>query len=114
MAKKNVSQKKIVALAKKVTEEVISNGMKTPRVFVFGSYAKGKARTKSDLDLCFVFPELSDPINAEAYLRSRIYFSGIRLNIPVDVVAYGKRDFEKGKTPLLDEIKKFGVEISIK
>ncbi len=113
MAKKILSKKQINNLVQKVSEIAKKDKMPISKVFVFGSYAKNKMNKNSDLDLCFVSPKFKSAIEVEAYLRTEIYFLKPEINIPIDVVAYNKKDF-KSDIPLVHEIKKTGIEIPCK
>ena len=112
MAKKILSKKQISNLVQKVSEIAKKDKLPISNVFMFGSYAKNKANKNSDLDLCFVSPKFKNTIEAEAYLRTEIYFLEPKINVPIDVVAYNKKDF-KGDIQLVYEIKKTGIEIPL-
>lgn len=111
MAKKILSKKEIIDLAKKVSIAAKKDKMPIDRVFIFGSYAKNKANELSDLDLCFISSKFKDTIEAEAYLRTKIFylFSG---NTPMDIVAFKPKDFTE-EIPLAAEIRRYGQEIKI-
>ena len=110
MAKKALSKKQINNLIQKVSQIAKKDKMPISKVFVFGSYAKNKANKDSDLDLCFISPRFKNTIEAEAYLRTEIYFLKPEVNVPIDIVAYRPKDF-KGTVPLVREIKQTGIEI---
>lgn len=112
MAKEILSRREINSLIKKIAKTAKKDKMPLSKVFVFGSYAKNKMRKGSDLDLCFISPTFKDTIKAEAYLRTKIYFSSPKINIPFDIVAYRPIDFNE-TVPLVYEIKKHGKEIRI-
>lgn len=109
MVKRVLSKKQITDLAKHVAEEAKRDKMPISKIFVFGSYAKNEANEDSDLDLCFISSKFKDIIEAEAYLRAKIYFI-LKQNIAVDVVAYRPEDFEE-TVPLVYEIRRHGKEI---
>ena len=110
MVKKVLSKKQINNLVQKVSEIAKKDKMPISKVFVFGSYAKGKIDKNSDLDLCFISSKFKNTIEAEAYLRTEIYFLEPEINIPIDIVAYRPKDF-KETAPLVYEIKKTGIRI---
>jgi len=112
MAKKFLSKRQINSLIKKLSEKVKEDDIFFQKVFVFGSYAKNKMTSRSDLDLCFISPKFKDTIEAEAYLRTKLYFLNLNYNIPIDIVAYNPKEF-KETIPLVDEIKKSGKEINV-
>ena len=113
MAKKILSKKQINNIIQGVNKIAKKDKMPISNVFIFGSYATNKANKNSDLDLCFVSPKFKNAIEAEAYLRTEIYFLDPKIGVPIDVVAYNKKDF-KGDIQLVHEIKKTGIEIPLK
>lgn len=113
MDRKILSKKQINILVKRVAQKAKEDRMPISNVFLFGSYAKGKMGAKSDLDLCFISPKFENTIEAEAYLRTKIYLLNLGLDIPIDVVAYKKKGFNMD-VPLAREIKKTGIEIPLK
>ena len=111
MAKRILSKKEINKLAKEVAAVAKKDKMPINKIFVFGSYARGAAKKNSDLDLCFISPKFKNTVEAEAYLRTKIYFL-LKMDLPVDVVAYRPVDFTE-TAPLVYEIKKHGREINL-
>src|SRR4030042_5470332 len=58
-------------IEKKITDYIrILRADKLPirEVILFGSYAKGKQREYSDIDLCVISPKFKDPFDAMQYL----------------------------------------------
>ncbi len=112
MVKKPLSIKQIKILIKKLAEETKKDKMPLQRAFIFGSYAKNKMTSKSDLDLCFISSKFKDTLKAEAYLRTKLYFLSLDYDTPIDIVAYKSEEF-KNFSQLIYEIKKSGREIKI-
>lgn len=76
-------------------------------VYLFGSYAKGKAKAWSDIDLCIVSPHFKDPWHALQYLWSkRIEDTGTT----IEPIGFSPKDFSQ-KSPLIEEVKKSGIEM---
>lgn len=76
-------------------------------VFLFGSYARGTAKSWSDIDLCIISPRFKDPWAALQYLWSkRIEDEGTT----IEPIGFSPKDFSDG-TPLIQEVKRFGIEI---
>jgi predicted nucleotidyltransferase len=85
-----------------IISEVFPETLKS--IILYGSWAKGTAREKSDIDLLFVFSSLNDENNRRIHdLTIRIDTSHI-----LDIVSASVEDFEKEKIPLFTAIKKEG------
>ena len=112
MAQTILSKKQINSLVKKIANEAKKEGMPINKAFVFGSYAKNKVNTNSDLDLCFISPKFQDRIKSSSRLRSIVHFSFPEIDIPLDIVVYKPKDFIK-TIPLVYEIKQHGKEIKL-
>lgn len=109
MAKKILSKKQITELAKRVAIEAGKDNFPISDVFLFGSYAKNKAKEDSDLDVCFVSDKFKNSIEAEAYLRTKVFFL-FKYDTPIDVVAFRPSEF-KLNSPLALEIRNTGIKI---
>lgn len=79
------------------------------RVVLFGSYAKGKQRRWSDIDLCVVSPKFKNPFLAMQYLwLKRPSDTGLT----IEPIGFTPQDF-RDNTSLTWEIKKTGIEIKV-
>lgn len=114
MSEKILSKKQINTAVKKIADQAKQDKMPINKAFVFGSYAKNKAKKYSDLDLCFVSTKFKDTFKAEIYLRTKFHSMDIGFNAPVDIVAFNPKDFKNIAIPLVYEIKKSGREIKLK
>lgn len=76
-------------------------------VYLFGSYAKGKAKPWSDIDLCIVSPSFEDPWQALQYLWSKRVED---VGATIEPVGFSPKDFSE-ESPLIEEVKKTGIEI---
>ncbi|MFH1187423.1 MAG: nucleotidyltransferase domain-containing protein [bacterium] len=112
MAGKILSNKQINNLVRRLAQKAEEDKMRIGRAFIFGSYAKNKMNKNSDLDLCFVSNGFDKPIEVEAYLRTELYFLNPNIGIPIDIVAYHPRDFQK-TVPLVYEIQASGREVKL-
>jgi predicted nucleotidyltransferase len=78
-------------------------------VYLFGSYAKKKAHTWSDIDVCIVSPHFSKG-DALSFLWTRRRKEDI-LNM-IAPIGIAQKDFDSpNPSPLVYEIKKTGVKI---
>ena len=78
--------------------------------FLFGSYARGKAKADSDIDLCVISPDFGrDEIEEGQYLFKKT----IGIDSRLEPVGYSTRSFAKEESPLIAEIKKYGKRLAI-
>ena len=77
------------------------------QAFLFGSYAHGRPRPHSDVDLCIVSSRFSDPVSAIQYLLSK---RKLDLRYPIEPIGFHPRDFNSDM-PITREIKKYGIRI---
>lgn len=79
------------------------------KVVLFGSYAKGKPRKWSDIDLCIISPKFKNPFRAMQYLwQKRPKDTGLT----IEPVGFTPEDFKEDSS-LISEIKKTGIEMPI-
>ncbi len=105
------------AIPKKVEKEIIGyvanlrkDRLPIKKIILFGSYAKGKQRKWSDIDVCVISPKFKNPWKALEYLWLRREISDARYAI--EPVGFSPKDFKEGSS-LINEIKKTGIEIKI-
>lgn len=108
MAKKAIPKK----IEKEITEYIANlkkDRLPIKKVILFGSYAKGRQRKWSDIDLCVISPRFKNAFEAMQYLWLR------RINDyghAIEPVGFSPKDFKEGSS-LINEIKKTGREIKI-
>lgn len=76
------------------------------KVILFGSYAKGKQKKWSDIDVAVVLPEVEDRLKLEVDLRLKSLIIDERINPFV----FSRKEFQEN-SPLIWEIKKYGKKI---
>lgn len=64
---------------------------KPEKVILFGSYAKGTATNRSDMDI-LVIKETDEPFRIRGRLLRQLFYSSI---IPVDLLIFTKEEFEE-------------------
>ena len=107
MAKKTIT-KEIKKIALQYRRNIENAGIPIEKMVVFGSYARGNARQDSDIDICVVSPKLGKDEIAEA---SRLNFLRWKLDNRIEAHPVSSKDFKSTATPLIFEIKKYGVEV---
>ena len=82
------------------------------KVILFGSYAKGKQREWSDIDVCVISPKFQNSWKALEYLWSKREIFDMKYTI--EPIGFSPRDFNDKYSSLIHEIKTTGIEIPIK
>lgn len=102
-------------LPKKVLKEVQDyiQILKTDRlpitsVYVFGSYARGKQRKDSDIDVCVISPKFKNSWNALVYLRRK---APSHLGWIIEPLGFSPKDFRDRYSSLIAEIKRHGIKV---
>jgi len=76
------------------------------RVILFGSFAKGNQHSDSDIDLAIIMKELPDPFQTQVELLKLTW----NFNTLVEPHPFDEDDFNSSQ-PMIDEIRKEGIEI---
>jgi uncharacterized protein len=79
------------------------------KVYVFGSYAKGKSTEDSDIDIALVFSKLDDSKRFDIQVQLMMLASQIDSRIEPHPISHD--DFDSGN-PFVVEIKKTGIEVA--
>jgi predicted nucleotidyltransferase len=108
MAKRETSLEKIIGHIQSYLEVLEKEKLPIERVFLFGSYAKKKARRWSDIDVCIISPKFRDRCYAIDYLWKRRRDEDVEHGI--EPVGFHPKDFID-EDPLAWEIKTTGIEI---
>lgn len=86
-------------------------GIKVEQVFVYGSYASGKVRKDSDIDVAVISPDFGKDRYEEGKLLRQIAW---RIDSRLEPVPISKESFLKDNwIPLIYEIKTAGVPIDV-
>ena len=107
MAKKTI-KKEIKNLVLEYRLKVENSGIPVERMIVFGSQARGNAHKDSDIDVCVVSPKFGKDEMAES---SNLNFLRWKLDNRIEAHPVSSKDFASTATPLISEIKKYGVEV---
>ncbi len=107
MVKRKLSEK-VIQEVNKYVAVLKHDKLPIDAVYVFGSYAKGKERTDSDVDVAIISPQFKDSWEAMQYLW-RIRPADLEMSI--EPVGFSPIDFESKYSSLINEIKMYGVEV---
>ncbi len=108
MAKKAIP-KKVRSEIKNFVNILKADKLPIERVILFGSYAKGKQRKWSDIDLCVISPKFKNTWKATEYLWLKRKISDVKYTI--EPVGFNPTDFKDKYSSLIHEIKTTGIEI---
>lgn len=109
MAKKSLNQK-IIDEVKNYGRVLEERGIKIGKLIVYGSQAKGKAKSWSDIDLCVVSPQFGKNRFEE---RVRLMKLSIGAGENIEPHPYNAEDLGNKWDSLASEINKYGIEISL-
>lgn len=92
--------------------KVLKKDIPVKRVILYGSYAKGKAKKDSDVDIVIISEKFGkNPQKEGKYLFRKLW--DVK-NIGIEPIGYSPKDFDTlNPSPLLYEIRKYGKEIKI-
>ena len=83
--------------AKKVVKEYLkcfSSNIKVDGVFLFGSYATGKARGDSDIDIVVISPDFKEiDFIKRMEMLSHFRQAKITRSVPMDIIGYTPEEF---------------------
>ncbi|MGH7595639.1 MAG: nucleotidyltransferase domain-containing protein [bacterium] len=90
--------------------EKIRQELPIERAYLFGSYATGRNRDYSDIDLAIVTPVLNAD-NSFA-INQKIFSRASRYNLDLEPICFSPEEFEQEYLPIVRDIKREGVEIT--
>jgi predicted nucleotidyltransferase len=79
------------------------------KVYLFGSYAKGKSTDDSDIDVALIFSNLDDTKRFDIQVQLMMLAAKIDSRIEPHPISHN--DFDSGN-PFVAEIKKTGIEVA--
>ncbi|MBA3046947.1 nucleotidyltransferase domain-containing protein [Patescibacteria group bacterium] len=103
--------KKVSAEIKRYVKTLQEDDLPVKKVILFGSFAKGRQREWSDIDLCIISPKFKDAWSALEYLWSKRKIFDIKYTI--EPIGFSPKDFQDKYDSLIQEIKTTGIEIPV-
>jgi predicted nucleotidyltransferase len=105
MVKKTIN-KNIIDTVKKFRAAIETAGIPVEKMILFGSYAKGTARTNSDIDIAVVSKNFGyDDVDEMQLLWKETHLVDSR----IEPYPLSPRDLREGFSPIAYEIKKYGI-----
>lgn len=88
---------------------LIKKGIPITKLLIFGSYAKNTASKYSDIDVCVVSPKFGiDAIDEMQYL----FHQRREIDSRIEPYPASPSEYRKMESPIMFEIRKFGLEVS--
>lgn len=104
-----MGKNQVIRTIKKFVRALRQEGISVERVILYGSYAKGKARADSDIDVAVVSEDFGKDRVEEGMSLFRI--AG-RIDTRLEPIPISLKTFENDTwIPLIFEIRKYGVEL---
>lgn len=96
-------------VAKKYADKLKAEKYPFSAVYLFGSYARGKSRKDSDIDVAVVSKEIE-----KNWRRGRLKLWELRMGIDTRIEPHGfsPEDFKDYWNPMAHEIKKTGIRVA--
>lgn len=106
-----MAKKTIIVLLQKFLQHLSKEGILVERAFLYGSYARGEESEDSDIDVMVIseiFDKNDDQTIGKTWRISR------SIDVRIEPYTVGKKRFLNDKiSPLLQYVKKEGIEINI-
>ena len=88
--------------------KIIPADLNVKKAYLFGSYAKGKEREDSDIDIALVIDGMTD------FFATQMKLMRIRRKVDLRIEPHPiKKDDFTGMNPFANEIQKYGIEITL-
>lgn len=110
MAKKEIIAPEIRNTVIKFARVIKNQGIPIVKLIIFGSYAKGKAKKYSDIDLCIVSPKFGKDSIAELQFLLK---QSRNVDDRIEPIPLSPEEYQNTSSPFIFEVKKFGQEIII-
>lgn len=105
---KGAINKEIRDIALSFGKAVRKKGIPIKKLVIFGSYAKGKARPESDIDICVVSPKFGKDIIEEMQFLLK---QSRHIDTRIEPYPVSPQEYKKTVSPIIFEIRQFGQEI---
>lgn len=98
--------KPVIKIAKEYVEKVKASGIPVSEAYLYGSFAKGKAKKHSDIDICVVSSKFGKDYFDETVKLAYLTHS---IDDRIEPVAYAPGDLDDRYSTLAHEIKTHGI-----
>lgn len=97
-----------VTISKKFINALVTAGIPVNNAYLYGSHAKGNAKSYSDIDICVVSPNFGKDMISEMVKLRQI---SRRVDDRIEPLPFGLEDINNPYDPLAAEIRRFGQSI---
>ncbi len=101
--------KDVISKTKLFVQKVKESGIKVNHAYLFGSYAKGSAKSYSDIDVCIVSPNLGRDFTEEMVKLNTI---SDNVDSRIEAIPFNEERLNDPYDPLAFEIRKHGILLS--
>jgi predicted nucleotidyltransferase len=102
------SKQRGLAIARKMKERLVADGIPVVDVYLFGSLVNGRTHKWSDVDIAVVHKAFADGRMQE---RRRVRSLREDFDVPMDIVCLRPEDFDNRYWALPQEVKKHGIPV---
>lgn len=108
MAQKTILNSKVRSEVKQFERSLKNIGIKIVGIYVFGSHAKGRANSKSDIDVAVISPNFGNDRQGE---RVGLMSLSQKIDTAIEPHPFSPEDFSDRYYPLSQEVKKTGIKV---
>lgn len=110
MANKSILKKKIIAQVRHFAARLREAGIPVEKLIIFGSHAKGTAKSGSDIDLCVVSQKFGKDRPKERLQLMRIQDDR---TMDIEPHPYDPKELLDKWDPLAHEIRRYGIRLTL-
>ena len=96
------SASEIKTILRRYKSELGKDRVRVTKMLLYGSYARGKARSYSDIDIVVISPDLKrfSPLKRQEYLAVKT----MCVDAPLEVIGYTPEEFRKSSNTIFGQI----------
>lgn len=105
-----MAKREVIKIKKLLIELLKEIGISVEKIIIFGSYAKGKEKEDSDIDIIIVSKDFRGKDIFEIVNRTKDVHWKLVENVmkPFDIIYYSDEEWEKGNSLIINSAKKEG------
>ena len=100
-----MSKRELFKIIRRYISHIKSKGFEVKSAYLFGSYAKDKANSESDIDIAIILKNVDD------YFDTRVELMKLRRNINLYIEPHPISETDFKHHPLFNEINKYGLKV---
>ena len=107
---------KNIKINKEITDKVLAfgklleeGGLPVEKLVIFGSYAKNTEKAGSDIDVAVISPSFGNDLIDEMQF---LFKQRMTVDALIEPYPLSPDEFKNGFSPILSEIKKYGVQVA--